>query len=97
MIPVQGPEEKHICLGGSNQGDLHLPVKQDEVGSIPTPPAKTMTEITFVANIAGIKTTVDGGVNLTLSIPETDTETIKKLFDSRSKNLHVGIVTEPEL
>jgi hypothetical protein len=55
-----------------------------------------MDEITFVANIAGIRTTIDGGINITLSIPETDSDTVKKLLDARGKNLHCAMLPEPE-
>lgn len=53
-------------------------------------------EITFVANISSIRTTVDGGLNVTLSLPATDSETIKKLFEAKEKNLHVAMIPEPE-
>jgi hypothetical protein len=55
-----------------------------------------MIEIVFVASISAIKTTVDGGINLTLSIPETDSETVKKLFDSRNQRIHCGLIPEPD-
>lgn len=50
--------------------------------------------IVFVCSISGIRTTVDGGVNVTLSVPQTDSETIKKLFDAMQKNLHCALVPE---
>ena len=54
-----------------------------------------MGAVAFLAVLNSVKTMVDGGIRITFDIPDGDSETVKKLLDSRQKNLHVAIIPEP--
>jgi hypothetical protein len=53
-----------------------------------------MTGLSFTASIHKIATTVDGGCNLTLSIPQSERDQIKQLFDLMERTLQIGIVDQ---
>jgi hypothetical protein len=58
---------------------------------------KTKTlETTFLAILHKITTTIDGGINITLSISQKDTEEIKKMFLMRGRLLSCALVSKKE-
>ncbi len=51
-----------------------------------------MEAITFLAVLGPIRTSVDGGLSVTLHLAEYESETVKKLLDARNQNLQCAIV-----
>lgn len=48
--------------------------------------------ITFQASLYGIRTTIDGGIRITLDIPESSSSIVKELLDAKQKVLNCAIV-----
>jgi hypothetical protein len=50
--------------------------------------------ITFQATFGGMRTTVDGGVRITLDLVEVPSEIVKNLLDAKEKLLSCAIVPD---
>jgi hypothetical protein len=51
--------------------------------------------IKFSADVHQVKTLVDGGIQITLDLSETETETAKKLMDCRRNSVVLQVVIMP--